>query len=120
MDSRFLKIIKITACGAAAFTLFSLGVMLLWNWLIPEIFSGPSITFVQALGILVLSKILFTGVGGRCNCQNGGKRQFWRQKFYEKMQRMSPEDRERFKSKFGKCFEENEAIHPNNKEMNRS
>lgn len=35
--------------------------MLLWNWLIPAVFSGPVITYWQALGLLVLSKLLFSG-----------------------------------------------------------
>jgi len=39
-------------------------VMTLWNWLIPAIFNGPMITFWQALGILLLSKILTGGPGG--------------------------------------------------------
>lgn len=37
-------------------------VWLLWNWLIPEIFGGPKINYLQALGILALSRLL-VGVG---------------------------------------------------------
>ena len=33
--------------------------MLLWNWLIPTIFGLPYITFWQALGLNILSTILF-------------------------------------------------------------
>jgi hypothetical protein len=32
--------------------------MLLWNWLMPEIFGLPEITFWQAIGLNVLSTIL--------------------------------------------------------------
>jgi hypothetical protein len=40
-------------------------VMLLWNWLMPELFFGAKeITYLQALGLLVLSKILFGGFRG--------------------------------------------------------
>ncbi len=42
-----------------AIVAFSYIVMSLWNWLIPELFSGPMITMWQAIGLLVLSKILF-------------------------------------------------------------
>ena len=35
--------------------------MLLWNWLMPEIFGLPSITYWQALGLLVLCHLLFKG-----------------------------------------------------------
>lgn len=37
-------------------------VMLLWNWLVPELFKGRMISYWQALGILVLARIL-TGLG---------------------------------------------------------
>jgi len=43
--------------------LFTYVVMLLWNWLVPELFSGPILTYWQTLGILVLSKILLSGLG---------------------------------------------------------
>ena len=35
--------------------------MLLWNALMPEIFDLNAISFWQALGLLILSKILFSG-----------------------------------------------------------
>ena len=75
-------------------------VMNLWNWLIPAIFGLGVITFVQALGLLVLSKILFGGFrgGGRWagGCGGGG-RQFWKHRMAERMEKMTPEEREKFK-----------------------
>lgn len=38
-------------------------VNLLWNWLMPEIFNLSRISYLQALGLLVLSKILFGSIG---------------------------------------------------------
>ncbi len=38
-------------------------VMLLWNWLMPELFGLSTITYWQAFGILILAKIIF-GFGG--------------------------------------------------------
>jgi len=38
---------------------FSYFVMSLWNWLIPDLFGGPLISMWQAIGLLLLSKILF-------------------------------------------------------------
>ena len=35
----------------------------LWNWLLPPLFGIRQITFWQALGILVLCRILFGGFG---------------------------------------------------------
>ena len=40
-------------------------VMSLWNWLLPALFGWRMITFWQALGLLVLCRILFGGVSGR-------------------------------------------------------
>ncbi|MFW6272701.1 MAG: hypothetical protein ACOC2U_02840 [bacterium] len=39
--------------------LFSLPTMWLWNWLMPTIFGLTKITFWQALGINILSGLLF-------------------------------------------------------------
>lgn len=35
----------------------------LWNWLLPALFGWPHVTFWQALGLLVLCRILFGGLG---------------------------------------------------------
>lgn len=39
--------------------LFSLPVMLLWDWLMPTLFKLPEITLFQAWGMLVLCGLLF-------------------------------------------------------------
>ncbi|MBX3047735.1 MAG: hypothetical protein KIT46_08115 [Anaerolineales bacterium] len=36
----------------------------LWNWLMPELFGLPLISFWQGLGLLVLTRLLFGGMGG--------------------------------------------------------
>jgi hypothetical protein len=38
------------------------GVQALWNWLVPELFNGPVLTFWQTAGLFLLSKILLTGI----------------------------------------------------------
>ncbi len=43
---------------AIAMVLLGYPVMLLWNWLIPEIFGLPIINFWQAIGLNILSTIL--------------------------------------------------------------
>ena len=50
--------------GVAIIFLFSWVVMLLWNGILPSVLGVNTITFWQALGILVLSKILFGGFKG--------------------------------------------------------
>lgn len=95
-----LKVIMWTLLCVAFGLLFGYITMLLWNWLVPSLFSGPVITFWQALGLLVLSKILFGSFGGgkhgKCGCGDGSH---WKSRYYQKMSGMSPEDRERFKAK---------------------
>lgn len=67
----------------------------LWNWLVPDLFRGPVITFWQALGLLLLSKILFGGLG------KGGHSgpHSWKRRAHEKFSRMSPEEREALKQR---------------------
>jgi hypothetical protein len=82
----------------AGFFLTGLAVQILWNWLVPTLFSGPVIQYYQALGLLILSRILFKGFfwnwGGGCGCGRGSHKA-WR----EKWSNMSEEDREKFKQK---------------------
>ena len=42
---------------------FSVIVMLLWNWLMPNIFGFTAINFWQALGLFALTRILFGNFG---------------------------------------------------------
>ena len=103
-----LKGIKMGLLFILAIIAFGFVVMYLWNWLIPALFNGPMVNFYQALGILVLSKILFGGFkkgGSCCNCNNGGYKGGWkghlRDKIESKMSSMTPEEKEKFKKRFG-------------------
>ncbi|MEI9933969.1 MAG: hypothetical protein WDM71_03790 [Ferruginibacter sp.] len=76
-------------------------VMGLWNAILPAVLGVKTITFLQALGILLLSKILFGGFKGR-GCHGGGS--MWRQKMKEKWANMTPEEREKLKAEWkGRC-----------------
>ena len=59
----------------------------LWNWLLPPLFGWHQITFWQALGMLVLCRILFGGFGGHGRSRSNGRG------------RMTPEERERFRQR---------------------
>lgn len=86
--------------GALAIFLISYLVMYLWNWLLPEIFGVPDITFIQALGLLILSKLLF---GTFQKCGDGHHHHgAWRNKFKERYQQMSEEEKKRFRDRFGR------------------
>jgi hypothetical protein len=94
-----LQIVKWTVVCVAMVMLFTYVTMLLWNWVVPSVFDGRVINFWQALGILVLSKILFGGWGGGgkgCRTHRYGR---WQKRYQDKLSRMSPEDRERFKAR---------------------
>jgi len=88
--TRFFKIALMAVAGIAA-----LGwvVMLLWNWLMPELFLGAKqLSYYQALGVLLLSKILFGGFRGGCHGRWKENRHHW--------ESMTPEEREQLKSQF--------------------
>ena len=73
-------------------TVFGLVVMRLWNWLMPALFGWHSINFWQAVGILVLSKILFGGFRGY-----PGRHVQWPRRMMERWEHMTPEEREKFR-----------------------
>ena len=90
--------------GAFILILIALGglvTMLLWNALMPAIFGLTTITFFQALGLLILSRILFGGFPGR---RFGGhhRRRHWRHKMKEKWESLSPEDRAKMREHWRK------------------
>ena len=81
----------------AAVLLFGLVVMGLWNAILPAVLGVKAITFVQALGILLLSKILFGGFGGGRHWRGS---QAWKQKMKQRWDNMTPEEREQFKAEW--------------------
>lgn len=90
---------KFKCAGKAVLVLVAIvalgwGVMLLWNWVAPALFVGArTIDFAHALGLLVLSRILFGGFRGH----GGG----WRHgRHWRKWEAMTPEERERFHSEW--------------------
>jgi hypothetical protein len=81
---RAKKLLVLIPIGILAIAIFGFGVMSLWNWLVPAVFGGKLITFWQALGILVLSRIL---VGG-----------FSRPRVVHKWEQLTPDEREKFRA----------------------
>ena len=81
--------------GIAVFVaIFGEVVMHLWNWLLPPLFGWRQIGFWQALGLLVLCRILFGGFGGQ---GSGGPKS--RKNSSENWGRMTPEEREQFRQR---------------------
>jgi len=77
---------------AAGLVVFSTAVMLLWNSILPGLIHVSEITFWQALGILVLAKILFGTGWGHKGGHWGYRRHHWMQ--------MSEEEREKFRAEW--------------------
>jgi hypothetical protein len=83
----------------AAAAVLGLLVMGLWNWLAPALFGWPAIGFGQALALLVLSRILVGGFR-----RGWGHGHYWRHRMHERWERMTPEEREKFRAGFrGHC-----------------
>ena len=81
-----LVVVAVAALGAL--------VMLLWNAVVPELFTGArSIDYLHALGLLVLCRILFGGFRG-----HGGwhSRHHWGHA--GRWSTMTPEEREQLRS----------------------
>jgi len=86
------RIVKFILIALIAIPLFGFVVMQLWNWLIPPIFGWHTIGFFQALGLFLLSKILFGGA-----MRGGAPSRHWRNRMIERWEAMTPEEREKFR-----------------------
>lgn len=95
MRSKVKKMILIAPLAILGMLLFiAIGgfiVLQLWNWLLPPLFGWSQITFWQAIGLLALCRILFGGFRG------SGRADFRRRRW----ERMTPEERERFRQGIG-------------------
>ena len=71
-------------------------VMALWNWLLPTLFAGAQpVGYWQALGLLLLCKILFGGWrGGRHRRGRNG---------HPRLAGMTAQEREQFRSRWPNC-----------------
>jgi len=90
-------------------------VMSLWNWLGPALFGLRQVTFWQALGLLLLCRILFGGFGlggggGRPSRKSGDR-------MAERWMKMTPEERDRlrqsWRGRWGFCSGSNESSQDN-------
>lgn len=95
------KGVAILAVVVVLLAVVGLIVMGLWNWLVPVLFAGPRIEYPQALGLLVLARLLFGGWRGR-----GGWHGHWRQRMWrERWESLTPEERARLSERYlqGRC-----------------
>jgi hypothetical protein len=92
---RVFKGIRILLFVVVATFVFGYLVRELWNGLMPPLFGLHAITFWQALGLFLLSKILF---GGFHRGGGGGRGRMWSHRMKERWGGMSEEEREKFRA----------------------
>ena len=104
MRPRWKKVFWIAPLATVGMALFMfIGgeiVQHLWNWLLPPLFGWRQIGFWQALALLVLCRILFGGHGFRSGPR---PRWSWRRRWAERWEKMTPEEREKFRERMGRC-----------------
>ena len=86
------KVPVVIAVATAGIFVFSGAVMLLWNNILPGVLHVGAITLWQAMGMLVLGKLLFGGFRGR----RGMAGAHWKKHIFGKWQDMAPEEKEMF------------------------
>jgi len=96
--NRFVRALRFIAFAVVIATVLSFIVMQLWNHLLPEVVGAHTITFWQAVGLLILSKILFGGFR-----RPGPPAWGWKRRMAERWEKMTPEERERFRAGWGRC-----------------
>ena len=85
--------------GLAFFVVVGFVTAGLWNALMPAIFNLPSISYWQALGLLLLGRLLFGGFGG-------WRHRMGKARFVNGWKDLTPEERERFRNAMGsRCAE---------------
>lgn len=67
---------------AAVGTAMGVITMLLWNALLPELFGWPAISLLQAIGILILSRIIFGGSHGHNRWRHHDHDSHWSSKWW--------------------------------------
>ncbi|KAA2240510.1 hypothetical protein F0L74_30625 [Chitinophaga agrisoli] len=104
-----LGVLKFILLGILFVTVLGFVVMTLWNCLIPDLFHGPVITFWQALGLLLLGKLLF---GWHGHQHGAAWKANWKEKMRRRMESMTPEEKERLRDRCrfgsGKFFRDEE------------
>ena len=95
--SKPVKFILLPILGIGFVAFIGWVVMSLWNHILPGLIPGVgTLTYIKALGLLLLSRILFGGFKG-----GGHKPNFRRNKAWQsKMMNMSDEEKEKFKAEW--------------------
>lgn len=96
---RILKFVMFAVLSVIALALLGFVVKGLWNWLTPPLFGFKLIGYWQAVGLVILSRLLFGGFRGP---RSGGG--YGRRRMRERWERMTPEERAKFRQAFRDCW----------------
>jgi membrane protein implicated in regulation of membrane protease activity len=94
------KTAAILAVTAVAILFFGAVVMFLWNAVVPDVFGTTALTYWQAVALLLLTQVLFRGMGRWRSHHRHGDHDRWKHKLEEKLSAMAPDERERFKAEW--------------------
>lgn len=94
---RMLRAVTVALLIAAVLAAVGFVVMSLWNWLIPSLFGGPALHFWQAVGLLMLTRILVGRIGRGHGSGRGPGHWVWRGGMRHDWQRMTAEEREKLR-----------------------
>jgi hypothetical protein len=96
---RALKYVLFAVLFVVAIALVGFVVKGLWNWLMPALFGWKLIGYWQAVGLIILSKILFGGFSG-----SRGRGGYRRRGMKERWEQRTPEEREQFRQRLHDCW----------------
>lgn len=93
LPKKIAKGIGIAILGVGAVFGFTYVVMALWNAILPDLIHVGHLGYWQAMGLLLLCKILFGSF--KMNGGGNGRHKHWKNKF----ENMNPEEKEAFKQR---------------------
>jgi hypothetical protein len=96
---RIVKFVLIAVLCVIALALFGFVVMKLWNWLTPALFGWRQVSYWQAVGVIILTRLLFGRWGG-----SAGRGGYRRRQIRARWQDMTPEEREKFRQGVRGCW----------------
>ena len=108
-----LKVLFFVLAAAAYVLVFGWVVMYLWNLILPEATGVKPLTYWQAIGLLVLCKVLFGGFGHRGRRWESKKarwRDKWQGKWRQKWKNLSEEERQEMKARWKRRCQDRDKL----------
>lgn len=90
---------KCTVMAVVSILVLAFVNLLLWNWLVPDLFGGPVINYLQSLGLLLLTKIITWTIFSPGRFSRSERQSYWKNRMKEKLATLDPSEREAFREK---------------------